>query len=619
MKRFFSIFLFCLGAAIAGSELQLSSPRAIKVDDPEDPVQIFAAQELQRHLKMISGIEHPVGETEPATFVIGRKAPSDMERMNTGEGRYTFENNVLYFYGEDYYDRKRSLDKILADRDNRTGTLNSVYTFLDQECGVRWTASGNDRIVFIPRNSVVLKEKKVNKWRLPLEFAFVRPYFWNPKLIAGNNKRVPEELRFSSSEVYRKRLEHIVWTRRMRLGANEIIRFGHAFTDYQDRFLKTHPEYLGMNQDGSRGLPDQLKNRVKLCVSNEAVVDQIISDWQANGAKKYLNVCPNDGTPGFCRCPRCLALDERRENERFLDHLTDRYVNFWNRIAAKAVKIRPDVTLVTYAYSYYRFAPRREKIQYPENILLGLVPMLMEDNRRIMEEWRKAGVRHFFLRPNDLCYEAVYFRGFERGIWEQFSAARDIGLNGMDFDACIGNPVTELDFYIAARAMAKPQMSFEEIEKEYLSIYGAAAPAVKKFYELYRRNGDKMMRKVYRKLKQEKRYLLDSGQIPIVIQEKINFYYPVSLMREASALLEETLQYASELNESERRHLARLKSLNDHSIMTFELVEALNRKAADIEEKRNKLLKYRIQHKDLGFCWPLLFTRPRAEGNLKIR
>lgn len=141
-----------------------------------------------------------------------------------------------------------------------------------------------------------------------------------------------------------------------------------------------------MNQDGSRGLPDQLKNRVKLCVSNEAVVDQIISDWQANGAKKYLNVCPNDGTPGFCRCPRCLALDERRENERFLDHLTDRYVNFWNRIAAKAVKIRPDVTLVTYAYSYYRFAPRREKIQYPENILLGLVPMLMEDNRRIMEE-----------------------------------------------------------------------------------------------------------------------------------------------------------------------------------------------------------------------------------------
>ena len=105
MKRFFSIFLFCLGAAISGSELQLSSPRAIKVDDPEDPVQIFAAQELQRHLKMISGIEHPVGETEPATFVIGRKAPSDMERMNTGEGRYTFENNVLYFYGEDYYDR----------------------------------------------------------------------------------------------------------------------------------------------------------------------------------------------------------------------------------------------------------------------------------------------------------------------------------------------------------------------------------------------------------------------------------------------------------------------------------------------------------------------------------
>lgn len=85
------------------------------------------------------------------------------------------------------------------------------------------------------------------------------------------------------------------------------------------------------------------------------------------------------------------------------------------------------------------------------------------------EGWSPA----LFLRPNDLCYEAVYFRGFERGIWEQFSAARDIGLNGMDFDACIGNPVTELDFYIAARAMAKPQMSFEEIEK---NIFPSMAP-----------------------------------------------------------------------------------------------------------------------------------------------
>ena len=43
-----------------------------------------------------------------------------------------------------------------------------------------------------------------------------------------------------------------------------------------------------------------------------------------------------------------MALDTRKAGEDFYAHLTDRYVYFWNRIAEKAVKLRPDVQLVNY-------------------------------------------------------------------------------------------------------------------------------------------------------------------------------------------------------------------------------------------------------------------------------
>ena len=98
--------------------------------------------------------------------------------------------------------------------------------------------------------------------------------------------------------------------------------------------------------------------------------------------------------------------------------------HFWNRIAEKAVKLRPDVQLVTYVYSYYRYPPRREKVEYPDNLLFGMVPQMFEDNRKMFEAWWKAGARQVFLRPNDLCAGMPFTRGLERLIYDKFQASR---------------------------------------------------------------------------------------------------------------------------------------------------------------------------------------------------
>ena len=101
-------------------------------------------------------------------------------------------------------------------------------------------------------------------------------------------------------------------------------------------FRDSHPDYLGLTPYGTRGImpegwPKRFLHQSKLCVSNPAVEDQIISDWRRKGAKEYLCVCENDGMMGFCRCERCRALDADLPGETFTLHKTDRYLGFWYR------------------------------------------------------------------------------------------------------------------------------------------------------------------------------------------------------------------------------------------------------------------------------------------------
>ena len=271
------------------------------------------------------------------------------------------------------------------------------------------------------------------------------------------------------------------FTRRHRHGRTLAIRYAHAFTKWPDRFEKTHMDYFGVSPYGKPGIPS-MRKYAKLCLSNPAVIDQIIADWKAAGARKYLNVSPNDGTAGYCHCAKCMALDTRKEGENFYSHLTDRYLNFWNRILKRAKKINPDVMLVTYVYSYYRHPPRREKIEYPDSMLCGLVPVLAEDSEALFKAWKAVGMKHCFLRPNDTHPASTLLRGMEKRIYEKFqSVRRNFKLYGVDYDGTLGVRSRDLEHYIICRMIADPEKSFDELIDEYCSAFGAAADVVKEF------------------------------------------------------------------------------------------------------------------------------------------
>ena len=68
-----------------------------------------------------------------------------------------------------------------------------------------------------------------------------------------------------------------------------------------------------------------------------------------------------------------ICYNARREIDREPGHCC--------RLCVRARAIRPDVKVVSYIYSYYRHPPRRERIAYPENMVFGIVPLLMDDYR----------------------------------------------------------------------------------------------------------------------------------------------------------------------------------------------------------------------------------------------
>ena len=447
------------------SEVDLASAKIVRARR-ENPQQKIAADELEKHLALICG---RTGEGNgPLTFVFARPEGATNAAYSAFARR---EGNTIWFWGDDKG----------AKRYPYYGSAFAVYGFLETVLGVKWVAPGDDGIVFIPRAKVDVPDNWTYAYHCRAETALMR-------------RADPE------------------YGRRMRYAERRPFKYGHAFRDWQKRFGKDHPEYLGLSLEGKRGVSEKFQDRVKLCLSNPDVIDVIVGDWKARGAGKYINICPNDGTPGYCFCPGCRALDADLPGEPFYVHKTDRYLNFWNRLVGKLREVRPDVLAVSYIYSYYRFRPRRERIAFPDNMLFGMVPSMNDDYEGDFDGFKAAGLKHFFFRPNYLAYRGELPRGLERYIYDTFHFYHRTGSIGFDYDGA-PKPVMALEYYVTFRQTAFPELSFETILDEYCSQYGVAAEAAKAYFARVRARGEASRAKVAARMKAQQEDVLDDSEL----------------------------------------------------------------------------------------------------------
>lgn len=590
------------GFVVHGMEIDLATA-GIEVACPTNESQRLAAQELEKHLSLIAGKRSPKPGAAPV-FVIGRGAPGCGEAKEH-ESHAREAGGSIYFWGDDSGIRSMQ----------RWGTLFAVYGFIEKALGVKWVEPGDRGIVYTKRTKAEVSAGWSYRFYPPLDITLVRVSRDGRGWLA-ENEEAPVALRIGEERAKTLSLDWAKWMRRMRHQTRKRFWYGHAFTLWNKRFVDTRPEMLAMDEKGVRGMPGvtdyNRAKRVMLCISNPAVAEQVISDWLKGGTNEYMNVCPNDST-GYCRCQRCCAWDADLPGEDFKANKADRYVRFWNILMEKARAIRPDVKVVSYLYAGYRFPPRRERIAHPDNFLGGIVPSIEEDSEELIGGWRKMGLRHYFVRPNYLCYTATPVRGLERFFCEDFKRNLAGGMIGIDEDNYPRAP-TQFEFYTLSRLAAEPGLPFETIEAEYLSQYGSAAPEMKEYFARVRARGEagrsKAVEKGRRKRNGELNAALDDSNLyGTVYSAHTDDDYAADLEVIARALVH------ADLSETERWRVNRVRALVENARLTRRFIYARDSmERADFAKVGRELVLKRIELKDaIDDNWGRVFRGYPAE------
>jgi hypothetical protein len=485
------------GGSASGLELVRDGKAVASIIVPAEPLSVesYAAKELQYHIKASTGAELPIIAENlelpaGAHVFLGHCKAATTARIDPGSlpgNSYVIKTapGALYLVGKD--SRGDPLDA-----NTHEGTLFGIYDLLENELQVRWLWPGKLGEVIPHRQNLSLA---------PKDGSF-KPRLWFKHWRGGST------------------MGERVWLKRQRFGRSIQPHYGHSFGAYWPRFGQTHPEYFAMLPDGTRRLDptqDPGPEWVHMCVSEPGLLKQIIADWSAKGAPEFLNVCENDGWAG-CACPRCLSWDEpdpdnpipfgtrleaakrgfagqegRKDSWMLqLGSLSDRFAHFWKNVADEAVKLRPDVKVVSYVYDNYRKPPVNAKLD--QNVLCGVVPQESifgysqadsEVFRKDWTGWEKTGCA-LFLRPNYTLQAPNFPAFYARILGEDLKFAMAHGLKGTDFDSLTSKYSTQgPSLYMLASILNHPEKSTDAVVEEFCAAFGPAKDDVKRYFALW--------------------------------------------------------------------------------------------------------------------------------------
>ena len=605
-----TVIMLLFAAVFGAAAVEVDPGKAvIVVDKHADGTVRFAGLELQKYLFMVTGTKIAIADRPAAgkyPFFMGTPAGVTLKPE---EARWEVTKDFARLYGDStpVGNSGLPLDRILLPA-SKSGDLSAVYDFLEKQLGMLFPAPGDENVCFTPAKRLSLKEGRGN-WIPAFSFRHLRPdrdlrsaaRYDGKNASAKRTSYVPQEFRPATKAEYLKEMYKTwLWLKQQRMGRSVRYSFGHAFTRWWERFGKSHPEYFAL-VNGKRQ-PVNRPDRVKLCVSNPAVWKQIAADWAARPDRgHFINVCEND-SGNYCECPECRKLDlPPRPGKMWNDDLSDRYLYFADQVLKEARKIDPKAAACHYAYSVYRFPPRREKVD--PNIIIGLVPRMLEldVNEDMYKGWHKAGARKIYLRPNDFHVNTVLPMGFEKHIFEAFKMGVKYGIIGTDYDTLHGFwDISGLADYLIARGNVDPSKDFEYWMKEYCSMFGEAAPDVRKYYDHFRVNiWEKQLLPHRAAISEKGRY----GNFRRGLMWDIQKYYRESDFDQAEKILRAGLE--KDLTPQQKKRLEKMLLSNEHSRLTYRALAAVGK---DKMHAAVALLKFRRANKTkLNLNWERLF------------
>ena len=387
------------------------------------PMTRRAADELAQYIEKITGARPEVieGEPKPAparAIWVGCQAklkelfPTlDFEFQHPEEILIAANERHLVIAGRDVWDPQRLTaegrrGQIIDGWQEEYGTVNAVYTFLQDYLQVRWLWPGETGEDIVKRHTLSLAsfERRYHpqiRWRSGMFF---------PSSLGDGRGISQDWMRLQRVQLDSCHQRH----RWMELT-------GAGFEDWWERFHETHPEYFALQPDGTRTYhPDLKPQAVKVCHSSPAVWERWLNDvaeqLQRDPRQTVFNAAPNDGyLAGHCVCEECRAWDHPKgEMMRFVwkgvvkddVSLSDRNITFANTVARMLIQRYPgrELSVTTQAYGNWRTPP--VKTVPDDNVIIQSVCGFLlaagkarEDALRWHRGWANVS-RHILWRPN---------------------------------------------------------------------------------------------------------------------------------------------------------------------------------------------------------------------------
>ncbi|MBI5685864.1 MAG: DUF4838 domain-containing protein [Verrucomicrobia bacterium] len=528
MKKFLiwaAVVATALGAEARVAELVLvekgvsKAPIIVAQDAP--PMTRRAADELAGYIEKMSGAKLQVIEGEPkpvpahAIWIGCQPKPKELfPRLSFGfkhpeEILVAANENHLVIAGRDVWDPKRLTvagrhGRVINGWQEEYGTVNAVYTFLQDYLGVRWLWPGETGEDVLKRDTIAFA---------PFDYRYHPQIRWRSGILFPS---APADGRGISQD----------WTRLQRVQLDscgqrhQLMRLsGAGFEDWWKRFHETHPEYFALQPDGTRTYhPDLKPDSVKICHSNPAVWERWLADVEEqlreNPAQTVFNAAINDGTlAGHCICEKCRAWDHP-DGEKMLFvwkgaskkdvSLSDRNITFANTVARMLKARYPgrELYVTTQAYGNWRTPP--VKAVPDDNVIVQCVTNFLLFSGQAREEalrWHRgwaAVSRQIYWRPN---LHGRWWQGLPevplRQIIEDFQFVARNKCMGI-FLACIWeNWATQGPAYYAMAQLAwNPNRDAQAMMEDYYRRgFGPAASDIKSYWKLmedaYHQRADK--------------------------------------------------------------------------------------------------------------------------------
>ena len=455
-----------------------SSDYTIVISSEASKSERTAAKELQKYVKDISGAILNISE---APVAYGK-----MIYIGYNQGVPAFRNAEQYDEEDEGFTYRKVGHDLIVYGGRHRGTLYGVFSFLENELGVRW---------YTPTVTVVPKRMQ---YRIPL-----LDHSENPAI----------KVRFTDYYATTAGGTKVEWSARNK----ENMKFVGQKNDYGDiygfnrshtmgifvpasKYFEKHPEYFAL-KGGKR-----VKNG-QLCLTNPEVlqicIKEIKNDIATRPSSLFHSLSQNDNY-NYCECEKCKAVEEKYGGHSGL------ILWFVNQVADAIKEEYPNALLNTYAYQYSARPPVGIKPRDNVAVILTTSGCCLAhpfeerckvhpyDNDAFMdnlEGWSKICDKLFIweyvVNINHPLSPFVNIPSFGPNV-KSFADNHVSGIFAEGRLNAAGGSFAEMKNWIFLKLMWNPQLNTDNLAKDFIyGYYGKSAPYIWKYFKLCKTLVDK--------------------------------------------------------------------------------------------------------------------------------